>query len=253
MSVTAIDNYFSGTSGLLLPVPNKLHYPEAFKDKSRLCYYGSLMNSIEVNSSFYKIPMATTVRKWAQEVPEGFKFTFKLWKEITHQKGLVFSPDAVRLFMETIAQAGDKKGCLLVQFPPSVKMGNFRQLEQLLRQVRENDAGFSWKTAIEFRHPSLYHQDVYDLLNNYQMGLVIHDKPPAHTPLSDSELDFIYLRFHGPDGSYRGSYGDDVLYEYSEYIKEWLSLGKTVFVYFNNTMGDAILNLETLKRYVAEY
>lgn len=252
MSVTAIDNYFSGTSGLLLPVPNKLHYPEAFKDKSRLCYYGSLMNSIEVNSSFYKIPMGTTVRKWSQEVPADFKFTFKLWKEITHQKGLVFNPDAVRLFMETIAQAGDKKGCLLVQFPPSVKMGNFKQLEQLLRQIRENDADFSWKTAVEFRHPSLYNQDAYDLLDNYQMGLVIHDKPPAHTPLSDAELDFIYLRFHGPDGNYRGSYGDDVLYEYAGYIKEWLSLGKTVFVYFNNTMGDAILNLETLKGYVDE-
>lgn len=244
------DQYYSGTSGLLLPVPNKLYYPEEFKDKSRLCYYSSLMNSIEINSSFYKVPMAGTVKKWADDVPPDFKFTFKLWKEITHNKGLAFDPQSVARFMEVIASAGSRKGCLLVQFPPGHKLTELRQIERLLSAIKENDPEQEWKIAVEFRHPSLYNEDVYDLLQDYSAGMVIHDKPPAITPLRDIDVDFVYLRFHGPGGSYRGSYTSDVLAEYASYIQEWLFEGKTVYAYFNNTMGEAINNLATLKNFV---
>lgn len=239
--------YYSGTSGLLLPVRNKLFYPEEFKDKSRLSFYGSMMNSIEVNSSFYKVPMATTVAKWAKEVPEEFKFTFKLSKEITHHKGLAFDPETVKHFMSVIDCVGDKRGCLLVQFPPSVRIAQMRQLTSLVAVLRESDPEMRWNIAIEFRHISLYHNEVYKLLEEHHIGLVLQDKPPAATPMRTSELPFVYLRFHGPDGSYRGSYDDDILYEYAGYIRDWLLEGKVVYTYFNNTMGDAIENLFTLK------
>src|ERR1700712_4713375 len=108
-------NYYAGTSGLVLPMPNKSYYPQEFKERSRLCYYSSLFNSIEVNSSFYKIPQARTVAKWAQEVRDDFKFTFKLWRGITHEKGLVFNPDDVGRFMQAIDRAGTHKGCLLIE------------------------------------------------------------------------------------------------------------------------------------------
>jgi len=247
MEKDVASGYYSGTSGLLLPVRNKLFYPEEFKDKSRLCFYGSMMNSIEVNSSFYKVPMAATVAKWANEVPEGFKFTFKLSKEVTHHKDLAFDPGSVKRFMEVIDLAGGKKGCLLVQFPPSVRIAQFRQLAMLLTVLREADPGMHWNIALEFRHVSLYKQEVYQLLEEYGMGLVIQDKPPAATPVMDTELPFVYLRFHGPGGSYRGSYEDDFLYEYAGYIKDWMAEGKTVYSYFNNTMGNAVSNLFTLK------
>lgn len=240
-------NYYSGTSGLLLPVPNKLSYPEEFKDKSRLCFYGSMMNSIEINSSFYKVPMAATVAKWAADVPEHFKFTFKLSREITHQKELAFDPGAVKHFMEVIDRAGDKKGCLLVQFPASVRMAQFRQLALLVNTLRESDPEKHWDTAIEFRHVSLYNDEVYRLLEEQGMGMVFHDKAPASTPMLDTDLDFIYLRFHGPDGNYGGSYEDDFLYEYAGYIRDWLMERKTVYSYFNNTIGSALANLFTLR------
>lgn len=115
-------NYYAGTSGLVLPVPNKTWYPEEFKDKSRLCYYASMCNSIEVNSSFYKIPLPKTITKWTEDVPGEFRFTFKLWRGITHEKGLVFNPADITRFMEAINAAGSHKGCLLVQFPPSAKI-----------------------------------------------------------------------------------------------------------------------------------
>jgi uncharacterized protein YecE (DUF72 family) len=247
MEEIATPGYYSGTSGLLLPVRNKLFYPQEFQDKSRLCFYSSLMNSIEINSSFYKMPMASTVQKWANDVPEDFKFSFKLAKEITHNKGLAFDPAAVERFMQIIASAGDKKGCLLVQFPPSVRIGNLRQLALLMEVLRDNDPNKDWNIALEFRHVSLYHQDVYDLLETYAMGMVIQDKPPAVTPILETDLPFIYLRFHGPGGSYRGSYETELLEEYAGYITSWLETGKTVYSYFNNTMGEAVSNLYTLR------
>lgn len=245
-----IEKVYAGTSGLLLPVRNKLFYPEDFKDKSRLCYYGSLMNSIEINSSFYKVPMASTVLKWANDVPADFKFTFKLFREITHNKDLLFNPEQVQQFMRVIDRAGDKKGCVLVQFPPSTKVNSFRQLDSLINELKSCNQG--WKIAFEFRHPSWYREDIYELLSENQMGLVIHDKSPANTPMLDMENDFVYLRFHGPGGNYRGSYAEDVLYEYATYVNEWLLENKEVFIYFNNTMGQAIENRNTLLEMISD-
>lgn len=246
------ENYYSGTSGLLLPVPNKLHYPAEFKDKSRLCYYASLMNSIEINSSFYKIPLAPTVKKWAADVPNEFKFTFKLFKGITHNKDLAFDPEVLSRFFKVISQVEDKKGCLLVQFPPSVRIGHLPQLRFLMSELRANDPKMQWKIALEFRHNSLYVDEIYELLENFQMGMVIHDKSPANSPLMDTNLDFVYLRFHGPSGNYRNSYADDVLSEYASYVTEWLFEGKKVFAYFNNTLGAALANLNMLRQLVVE-
>jgi uncharacterized protein YecE (DUF72 family) len=248
----ATGNYYSGTSGLLLPVPNKLFYPEEFKEKSRLCFYSSLMNSIEINSSFYKVPMVTTVRKWADQVPDNFKFTFKLFREVTHNKGLVFDPEVVARFMNVISAVEDKRGCLLVQFPGSVRMGQLRQLVLLMEVLRVNDPDKSWNIALEFRHLSLYQDEIYGFLHDYGLAMVVQDKPPAITPIMNNGLPFVYLRFHGPDGSYRGSYDDDLLYEYAGYIKDWMAEGKTVYSYFNNTMGAAVANLYTLKDMVLE-
>jgi uncharacterized protein YecE (DUF72 family) len=246
-------DFFTGTSGLLLPVPNKEFYPEAYKTKSRLCYYGSLFNSIEINSSFYKLPMASTVARWAADTPDDFRFTFKLWRDITHNKGLVFAESDVPLFMERIAGAGDKKGCLLVQFPGSIKPVYMQELEQLLMQIRNaNEDLKQWKVAVEFRHASWYQSDTYEMLEALDMGLVLHDKLIEGAKMLDVDTDFVYVRFHGPNGNYRGSYDDNFLYEYASYIREWLADGKQVYAYFNNTMGNAIQNLESLRNYVLE-
>jgi len=243
-------NYYTGTSGLLLPVPNKQFYPEAFKDKSRLSYYASLVNSIEINSSFYKIPQASTINRWTTEVPNNFRFTFKLFKGITHQKDLAFDESMVAHFMQVISAVGYQKGCLLVQFPPSVRIAQFRQIERLIAVLRDNDPSAEWNMALEFRYPSLYIDEVYEILETYGCGMVIHDKKPASSPLLETHPDFMFLRFHGPNGDYRERYSDQLLAEYASYIGEWLADGKKVFAYFNNTMGEALDNLNTLRKMV---
>lgn len=243
---------YSGASGLVLPVPNKLAYPPEYQSKSRLTYYASLFNSIEVNSSFYKIPQPATIQKWVQSVPEHFRFTFKLWRGITHNKELVFDPQDVKRFIDAVSSAGEKKGCLLVQFPPSVTIVCEARLRALLSAIASADPEHQWKVALEFRHRSWHNEDVYQLAEEFKASIVLQDLPASATPLPDELSEYVYLRFHGPAGGYRGSYQDDFLHEFAGYVKEWSAEGKEVYVYFNNTMGNAVNNLITFNRFLSE-
>jgi uncharacterized protein YecE (DUF72 family) len=233
-----------GTSGIVVP-GRKEHFPTPFQSGSRLTYYASLFNTLEINSTFYKVPMATTFARWATEVPEDFRFTVKLWREITHARQLDFDPAHIGSFLEAAEQTGDKKGCLLVQFPGSITVKYRPQIEAVLRQL----ALFkSWRKAFEFRHPSWYHQSVYKLLDAYGASLVLHDKPAARNHTLNPEAEFVYLRFHGPGGDYKSSYDSAFLEEYAGLIQEWAGQGKDVYVYFNNTMGEAFSNAQYLIR-----
>ncbi len=85
------------------------------------------------------------------------------------------------------------------------------------------------------------------------MCMVTHDIPASAPPADEYESDIVYLRFHGPGGKYRGSYEDDFLHEYAGYINDWQKEGKSVYVYFNNTMGDAIKNVMKLNEYLGNF
>lgn len=251
MAKFKIGKYNAGTSGIVLPVPNKLAFPPEFQDKSRLAYYSSLLNSLEVNSSFYKLPQAATVRKWAETVPDDFVFTFKLWQEITHIKDFAYKREDVLRFMEVIDQAGTKKGCLLVQFPPSFNIDKFGQLEELLDIIQGIVPEHGWKLAIEFRHPSWYIGEVYEMADEYACSIVLHDIPRSANSKLNKKAAFVYLRFHGPAGDYRGGYSKEHLQQQADQITGWRQEGKDVFVYFNNTIGDALKNVMTLNNMVS--
>lgn len=127
----------SGTSNVEVPERNKAAFPEAFRTKSHLEYYASLFNSVEINRTFYKLPLPATIGKWAAQTPEAFRFTVKLWREITHGKELRYKPADVATFMQRVAPFGMKKGCLLVQFPAGLDMRNAGALERLLADIRQ--------------------------------------------------------------------------------------------------------------------
>ena len=249
MTAPSKGQFFSGTSNIELPVRNKLAFPPEFQDKSRLTYYASLFNSVEINSTFYKLPLPKTLTRWAAEVPKDFQFTFKLWQEITHLKGQRFNTEQVARFMNIINHASSNRGCLLVQFPPSVVF-NPVLLHELLTEIRLGSIDEPWQVAVEFRHKSWYQDASYELLDQHGASMVLHDLPASAAPMLIGEANFIYLRFHGPDGGYRGSYDDEFLSEYASYVKEWMQDGKTVYAYFNNTIGGAVQNLITFNKYV---
>ena len=87
-----------GTSNIVVP-GNRQSYPPAFQGKSRLNYYSSFFNSLEINSSFYKIPLLSTYEKWCREVSDDFQFSLKLSKEVTHQKNLPNNFAIMKKFM----------------------------------------------------------------------------------------------------------------------------------------------------------
>jgi len=248
--MTLPKNFFSGTSGMALPVPNKAAYPIEFQGTSRLRYYANLFNSIEINSTFYRVPMPGTIANWFSDVPDGFRFTYKLWRDITHVKNLLFNDVDIQRFMKVINTVADKKGCLLIQFPPKLDLSAAKQIERLLINIRQADPDSEWTLFLEFRKLYWYTEEIHEMLAIYNAHLVLHDKAGSQTEFAEQESPYVYLRFHGPGGNYRGSYSDDFLYEYSQYINYWLADGKTVYAYFNNTMGDAVKNLITLNKFV---
>ena len=238
---------WAGTSGLVLEEPNKQAYPLAFRNKNRLTYYGSKFNSIEINSSFYKIPRCSLYRSWLQMVPADFKFTVKLWRGITHEKE--YEQKDLAAFMEAINCFDDKKGCLLIQFPATAPI-LFERIDQLIGSIRKLDKDMSWRIAVEFRHLNWYHPDMLAMLDHHDASLVLHDMPKSLPPALNSMAPFIYLRFHGEKGDYRGSYEEKILKIKANQIRNWLDEGRDVYAYFNNTIGAAAANLKMLKAIV---
>ncbi|HYD23087.1 MAG TPA: DUF72 domain-containing protein [Flavipsychrobacter sp.] len=238
--------FYIGTSNLMLPVP-KYKFPETYQDKSRLHYYASLFNSLEVNATFYKLPRAQTFTNWANDVSPGFGFTLKLSKEITHAKGMMYDPAAIERFMNTVDGLGNKKACLLIQFPASITVHHLASLEQILTQLDEIDPGGSWRKAVEFRHDSWYKPKVYSLLHIYNTAVVVHDIEKGKTPEIKHKENFVYLRFHGTEKGYRGTYHPEYLEDQANQIKKWLRQGKDVYAYFNNSLGNAFTDARLLQ------
>ena len=241
----------TGTSGIVVPGP-KATFPEAYQATSRLTYYATLFNSLEVNSTFYRIPQAKTFAAWAAETGPDFDFTIKLWRDITHTKTLAEDLSGIVRFMDAARELGTKKGCLLIQFPPSNTIRQLKAVGALLTALAAADPAHEWRKAVEFRHPSWYEDDAFDMLDHHGASLVLHDKGPARNSQLNEEADFVYLRFHGPKGNYRESYERDFLHDQAEQIHDYLQEGKDVYAYFNNTMGAALENAQDLYRLVAE-
>lgn len=125
---------YAGLSGIQLPIP-KYRFPPGWEQASRLAYYASFFNSIEINSSFYKIPLSRTVARWATSVPANFKFTFKLFKGVTHEKKIACDGSILQQFFHAVNHVGTKAGCILVQFPPSVGVEAFSSVAKLAEQL----------------------------------------------------------------------------------------------------------------------
>ncbi len=235
-----------GTSNGYMP-GSKNSFPPEYKVKSRLNYYSTLFNSIEVNSCFYKTPLRSTYEKWANDVPEDFQFTLKLSKDVTHAKDLTGDLACMENFLQSATGAGHKKGCLLIQFPGKITLEHFNQVELILEQLRIHDPARAWRPAVEFRHESWYVGETTELMNEYNAAMVLHDFSKAKNSTLPGKAGFVYMRFHGPAGNYRDSYADLFLAERAEEITEMLREGKDVYAYFNNTIGSAFQNARSLQ------
>ena len=246
MTAMAIGKIRIGTSNGYMP-GNKLTFPPAYQLRSRLHYYSTFFNTIEVNSCFYKTPLRSTYEKWTNDVPEDFQFTLKLSKDITHAPDLSGDLACMNGFFGAATGTGNKKGCLLIQFPGKINLEHFNQVENILEELRLKDPSDEWRKAVEFRNSSWYIRETTELLNEFNATMVLHDFAKARISTKSDDSNFVYMRFHGPTGNYRDSYSDAALDEKAGIIREFVRTGKDVYAYFNNTAGNAFENARYLQ------
>ncbi len=163
-------------------------------------------------------------------------------------KALAFPVEDLDRFMEGLSAIdAPKRGCILVQFPASFKFLQWKLFLTLTEALCALNEPQGWHIAVEFRDTSWYRDQTSLFLKNHGISIVVHDKAGGAFSVDDTIADHVYVRFHGPEGDYKGSYEEAFLHEYATYIDAWLDLGKKVFVYFNNTMGNALSNMKTLR------
>jgi uncharacterized protein YecE (DUF72 family) len=224
-----------GTSGWSYKEWEGPFYPKG--EKKKLSYYSRFFDTVEIDSTFYAYPSKGMVLGAAKSTPEGFVFSAKLPKLITHQKELDVKKgarDDLFRFLHLMKPLmdGGKLGPLLIQLPPSFAYsGGFSRLGGFLDAL-PTDVPF----AVEFRNRSwLGKGDVLDLLEGHNVAITTVDEPLLPPDLTTT-ADFAFVRWHGrgerPWYNYR--YRDGELRGWSKKVKAVASKTKRVYGYFNN-------------------
>lgn len=217
-----------GTSGFVYEHWWETFYPEDLPAKDRLAYYAARFDTVEVNNTFYRMPSPDALRAWLDVVPERFAFAFKAHRYITHRKKLVDVGGSLDVFLERLEPIATRIDVLLFQLPPFLGFDPER-LDAFLGLLPE---GRPYRYAFEFRHPAWNNEQTYEILASRNVAYCIHDF--EQEPVVRTTADGVYVRFHGPEGPYRGLYRHDVMQEWSRRIAAWLREGRDVWAYFNN-------------------
>jgi uncharacterized protein YecE (DUF72 family) len=212
----------AGTSGYSYAPWKGVFYPEKLPAAKMLGYYAGRLPTVEINNTFYRMPNAELVGRWAQEVPEGFSFALKAPRRITHERRLADADEAVKQLFATAAALGGKLGPVLFQLPPFLRK-DVGRLESFLATLRAlaPDA----RAAFEFRHESWFDEEVFTALRNQNAALVISESEKIEAPLV-ATADWGYLRLRRED------YVDADLARWANHLKSqpW----QHAFVYFKH-------------------
>jgi uncharacterized protein YecE (DUF72 family) len=174
-------------------------YPDGTRAQAYLANYARAFDTVEVDSTFYAIPPARTVRGWAERVPRGFTFSLKMPQQVTHEQRLRACEDLVALFADCARELGDALGPVLLQFGPDFGLAELPALAAFL-PVLPRDLRF----AVEFRDRRWINDGVLALLAEHRVALALIDARwiPRRTMLKLAEsptTDFAYVRLMGPD------------------------------------------------------
>ena len=221
-------------------------YPTALSAAGWLEYYATHFDTVEINNSFYRLPQAETFAEWRRRVPQSFIYALKASRYLTHLKKLKEPGPPVALFFSRARALGRRLGPVLYQLPPRWPR-NLERLETFLRILPRRRLH-----AIEFRDPSWYCDETFELLDRYKAALCLHDMVRFAT---GRRLvgPFVYVRFHGPQ-PYTGRYSDQTLEAWAEWCAGCHHQGMPVYAYFNNdARGDAPRDALRLRRLCERY
>lgn len=216
---------YIGTSGFAFKEWKGNFYPEGLSDKQMLSFYSSVLDSVEINYTFRRMPSESTLDGWKAQASEGFKFTLKAPQRITHTRRLKDAGEEVNEFLRRARRLGDRLGTILFQLPPSMKFSSER-LESFLDGLPA-DIRF----AMEFRHISWEDPEVKALLEQHRVafcGADTEEKPLSDVPEGKGHA---YLRLR------KEEYGDDELSRWGGKIRETLASGRDVFCYLKHEGG----------------
>jgi uncharacterized protein YecE (DUF72 family) len=233
-------------------------YPERLPARQWLHYASHTFNSIELNGTFYSLKSPDVFRRWADEAPEDdFVFAVKGGRFITHNLKLRNVDTALgNFFASGVLALGRKTGPFLWQLPGTYRfdaerldsfMGQLprdsieaeavaRQHDERLRRgALVTSAGRGpYRHAFEVRHPSYFRAEFYDLLRAHDVGFVVADTAGKYPYAEEVTADFVYVRLHGSRELYVSGYTDAELDAWAHRIARWRSIGRDVYVYFDN-------------------
>ena len=209
-----------GTSGYSYKAWKGNFYPEDLPAKEMLSYYSRRLPAVEINNTFYRLPQATMIENWKEQVPDEFRFSIKATQRITHIKRLNNVVEETKYLLDTSGLLGERLGVVLFQLPPNMKKDSGRLksfLESLPSDIR---------VAFEFRHETWFDDETFDLLRKKDHALVVSDTDEK--PLSEiiGTAGWGYLRLR------RTSYNENDLDDWMKRVKDqkW----KDAFVFFKH-------------------
>ena len=267
----------SGISGWVYPPWRGVFYPKGLPHRRELEYAARHLDTIEINGSFYSLQRPESYRSWRDQTPEGFVFSVKGGRFITHMKKLrdVDTPLA-NFFGSGVLALREKLGPILWQLPPSLgfdadRLADFfarlprstteaawlarRHDERLTgRALVDTDADRPLRHALEVRHKSFETPAFLDVLREHHVALVVADTAGKWPLLRDVTTDFAYVRLHGDKELYTSGYTDEAIGAWAATVRGFAEGGRDVYVYFDNDAKvHAPFNAICLAEKVREY
>lgn len=221
---------------------NGIFYPADLPKAKQLGFFSQIFNTVELNASFYHLPRIKTFQNWRKRTSQDFIFAVKASRYITHIKKL--KGEGWSRFISRAKYLKEKLGPILFQLPP-----NWKKNEKRLKAF-VNKLSSKYRYVFEFRHLSWFCDEIYKILQKKNCGLCIANSArfPARERITSN---FVYLRFHGPNGLYNSKYSKSQLQKWASKIKRWHRRGLDIYVYFNNDFqGYAIQNARELTKLI---
>ncbi|MHA6724257.1 DUF72 domain-containing protein [Sphingomonas sp. RS2018] len=235
-----------GTAGWAIPANDRPLFPA---EGTALQRYAAVMPCVEVNSSFHRPHRRGTWERWAASVPDDFRFSAKIPKEISHVRRLVDATDALDRFLGEAGGLGGKLSVLLLQLPPSFAF-DASLVSSFLNAASAHTGA---RIVCEPRHASWFTQEADALLVDQEVARVAAD--PAKVPDAAQPggwRGLTYRRLHGSPVMYRSAYGEKRLRSYANEIEQDLAEGRPTWCMFDNTassvaLGDALNLIQLLE------
>ncbi len=208
-------------------------YPQGSKPADFLPEYAKHFNSVEIDSTFYRIPTAKMVEQWHERTPAGFVFAAKIPQIITHEKALVDAQADLKEFLKVMDLLGDKPGPLLFQFPyfnkPKFRGVGFflERLEPWLAKLPE---GYQW--AAEVRNRNWLSEKLFSVLKRHGIALALVDHAWMPRPRDWFEngdpitADFVFVRWIGDRKAIeeRTRVWNRTIIDRTEDLREWVDV-----------------------------